>query len=235
MKRNSISWSGILFFVFGFSGWSATAVAGPPLVCNPISIGNARSLPWSSSTRSGWNEPRSDYDTRKLADDTIALLDEASPVIVRMETLRRATVYGMRDPAAAQDVLDRIRARALGKSAAKDTGLALFDYGYLIETMKQGWGTKDLRDRSGPAKGLEGYPYIQHALQIRPGDVEMEFAAALVTGWPKMPSQEEHFRKALAAADSDPLLHENLLSHFSSRGKTLAEMREGVNLMAKKN
>jgi len=64
--------------------------AGPPLLCHPFDIGNAKSLPW---TGTGWNlSGNENYNTKNLAHDTMALLDANTPIIVRMETLRRATL-----------------------------------------------------------------------------------------------------------------------------------------------
>jgi hypothetical protein len=96
-----------------------------------------------------------------------------------METLRRATIYGTRDQAAAKELLNITRTRALETGSGKPDALALFDYGYLGETMKQAWATKDLCDNIGPANGVDGYAYIRQALQLRGPDAEMEFAAAL--------------------------------------------------------
>ena len=71
------------------------AVAGPPLLCNPFDIGNAKSLPWDG-TRAFW-QGRADYRLENLVADTAALLTPSTPVIVRMETLRRAALYASTD------------------------------------------------------------------------------------------------------------------------------------------
>src|SRR5262249_34038560 len=89
------------------SQWAATAMfatslliadsarAGPPLICHSIAIGEAQSLPWTSQ---GWNLSGAEtYDVKNLVRDTLALLDSATPVVVRMETLRRATLYARND------------------------------------------------------------------------------------------------------------------------------------------
>ena len=42
-------------------------LAGPPLICHPFEIGNAKSLPWSGSD---WNLSGNErYDTKALAQD----------------------------------------------------------------------------------------------------------------------------------------------------------------------
>jgi hypothetical protein len=55
----------------------AAAQAGPPLLCFPMAIGEARSLAWGSG--SGWNAPSPDYDRARLAVDTVALLGPRAP------------------------------------------------------------------------------------------------------------------------------------------------------------
>ena len=83
---------------------ASPALAGPPLVCFPFDIGTARSLPWAPDT--GWKGLRDDYDLTKLTSDTTSLLSSSTPIVVRMETLRRAALYATRDEAVAKDLLD---------------------------------------------------------------------------------------------------------------------------------
>ncbi len=63
------------------------AQAGPPLICHTIEIGQAKSLPWISHS---WNlSGGENYDTKNLVKDTLEILGPTTPVLVRMETLRR--------------------------------------------------------------------------------------------------------------------------------------------------
>src|ERR1700676_5184230 len=81
-------------------------LAGPPLVCHSFDIGSAKSLPWVSHN---WNLSGTEtYDTSKLVSDTLAILAADHSVIVHMETLRRATLYVRKDPAAARELLRKI-------------------------------------------------------------------------------------------------------------------------------
>jgi hypothetical protein len=66
------------------------APAGPVLICKNYEIGAAKSLPWGGSD---WRSVKPDYDINRLVEDTLALLTPDTPVIVRMETLRRAVIY----------------------------------------------------------------------------------------------------------------------------------------------
>jgi hypothetical protein len=201
------------------------SLAGTPLTCFPFDIGSARSLPWSTGTnRSDWNTPKADYDTRRLADDTIGLLGDRMPVIVRMETIRRAALYGRQNPAAAQDLLAKVKARALTGEKGKGNALYLFDYGYLLETYNQ----VSLFQGDKKGAGEHGYSHVLEAIALRGGDPEMEFAAALITVWPRQESHQEHFRKAVAGAAGDALLSDNLISHFPDRTASLKELRAGL-------
>src|SRR5437879_11647402 len=115
----------------------ATGVqAGPPLISHTIEIGQSKSLPWISHN---WNLSGGEtYDTKNLVRDTLEILAPDTPVLVRMETLRRATLYARKDPVAAKELLARLHARATSaESAGKADALAWFDAGYLAETYKQ--------------------------------------------------------------------------------------------------
>ena len=112
------------------------AVAGPPLLCHPFDIGNARSLPWDG-TRAFW-QGRADYRIDNLVTDTDALLTPSTPVIVRMETLRRAAIYASRDRQVASQLLERLTARArAAEQSGKPDSLALLDAAYGTEAFRQ--------------------------------------------------------------------------------------------------
>src|SRR5206468_592391 len=89
----------------------ATVVqAGPPLICHTIEIGQSKSLPWISHN---WNLSGGEtYDTKNLVRDTLEILAPDTPILVRMETLRRATLYTRKDPVVVKKALT-LRASAL--------------------------------------------------------------------------------------------------------------------------
>jgi hypothetical protein len=107
--------------------------AGPRLICHTIEIGQAKSLPWISHN---WNLSGGEtYDTENLVHDTLEILSPETPVLVRMETLRRATLYARKDPVAAKELFAKLRARATSaESSGHPDALAWFDIGYLAET-----------------------------------------------------------------------------------------------------
>jgi hypothetical protein len=194
------------------------AFAGPPLICHPFDIGGAKSLPWAGGR--DFNSPDPRYDVSRLVQDTLNLLTPETPVIVRMETLRRAGLYGVKDQRAEYELLARLTGRALSAEAAgKPDALALFDAGYLIETLKQlNWLYK--RDLT---EGLDGAALVQKAIRNGGDPAAMEFAAALMGGYVSWPN--EHYRRALAEASEGSLVARNLVAHSANLGYSLTELR----------
>src|SRR5229473_1779170 len=190
--------------------FAAVAQAGPPLICHTIEIGQAKSLPWISHN---WNLSGSEnYDTKNLVRDTLEILGPDTPVLVRMETLRRATLYARKDPVAAKELLARLHSRATSaESSGHPDALAWFDVGYLAETYKQWIGQTSMRvskEEQNPAAGVDGYALVEKALNLRGpsqngNDAQMEFAAALITLSGPRDAHREHTQKAIAGAKSD--------------------------------
>src|SRR2546429_9404813 len=205
--------------------FASTAEAGPPLVCHPFEIGNAKSLPWAQSQ--DWNSPKIGYDIAKLNEETIALLSPDVPVIVRMETLRRAVIYSEKDERVAYGLLSRLMARALDAgSSGRADALAWFDAGYLVETYKQARWMYEKQSswlsKQNLIQGMNGYAWVTKALQLGGDAAAMEFAASLMKegAWPN-----EHFQKALAGAADGSLLARNLVAQFGNQAKSVAELR----------
>lgn len=207
-----------------------SALAGPPLICHSFEIGQAKSLPWVSHS---WNLSGSEtYDTKNLARDTLEILTPDTPVLVRMETLRRATLYARKDPLAAKELLARLYARATGaESAGHPDALAWFDAGYLAETYKQWIGrnlphmTDGMPMDANPAAGVDGYAMVKKAIALRGDDAQVEFAAALITLSGPRDEHAVHAQKAIAGAKADALLAKNLATHFiGPKDETVSEM-----------
>jgi len=192
-------------------------------------------LPWISHN---WNlSGGENYDTKNLARDTLEILAPDTPVLVRMETLRRATLYARKDPIAAKELLARLHARA---TSAESTGhpdaLAWFDVGYLAETYKQWLGqnlphmTDGMRMDPNPAAAVDGYALVKKALALRGtalhgDDPQMEFAAALITLSGPQDEHRQHAQKAIAGAKTDSLLAQNLATHFmGQQSQTVSEL-----------
>ena len=190
--------------------------AGTPLICHPYAIGSAQSLPGSTGD---WKGVNPNYDRKNLQRDTLALLTPDTPIIVRMETLRRAAIYataGMRgwstqqgfsaeDRANTSGLLEQLRART---KDAKGTALALalFDVGFFAETLRH----------AGVDRSIDGYALLVQARELRGPDADFEFALALASSWPNRRAEHsEHLARARAGAKTGSLLATNLASHFS--------------------
>jgi hypothetical protein len=189
-------------------GLTSSAMAGPPLICHPIAIGQGKSLPWVDLN---YHKGDGGYDLQNLTKDTLAILDSNTPVLVRMETLRRATLYARQDPQVAKELLTRLHARATNAGVDNIGALAWFDVGYLSEAYKQWMG----KDEPNPAAGVDGYSWVKKAIDMRGQDPEMEFAAALITLTGPESDHRDHVQKAITGAKNDPLLAQNLTSLFN--------------------
>jgi hypothetical protein len=208
LSRRALSVAAVLL------GFTTCAHAGPPLICHPIEIGQAKTLPWVDLS---YQKGSGGYDLENLTRDTLAILDSNPSVLVQMETLRRATIYARQDPQVAKELLTRLEARAANSDAGNPGALAWFDVGYLAETYKQWMG----KGEPNPASGLDGYGWVRKAISLRGSDPQMEFAAALITLSGSEGDRNDHVEKAIAGAKTDPLLAQNLASHFNLR--TIAE------------
>jgi len=220
----------IAFAVFAALCFATVAQAGPPLICHTFEIGNAKSLPWISHS---WNLTGSeDYDTKNLVRDTLEILAPDTPVLIRMETLRRATLYARKDPVAAKELLARLHARATAaESSGHPDALAWFDAGYLVETYNQWIGknmphmTDGMRLDPNPAAGVDGYALVKKAIALRGTDSEMEFAAALITLSGPQEAHRQHTERAFGGAKADALLAQNLAIHFAGpRTETMSDL-----------
>jgi hypothetical protein len=152
---------------------SRSALAGPPLLCFPFDIGTARSLPMGHGN---WHDTDPKYDVSHLVPDTLALLTPATPVLVRMETLRRATLYAAAQPKLATALLAELQTRAAAPQPA-GAALAMFDFGYLVESYKE---AKYLFAEPLPAiDRIDGYQLVLQAHALH-NDAAMQQAARLI-------------------------------------------------------
>lgn len=192
------------------------AMAGPPLLCHPFDIGSSRSLPWDGS--SSWYHGRAGYQLSGLVADTQALLTPDTPVIVRMETLRRAAIYASADAHVAGELLGRLmtRAKEADRSGRPDP-LALLDAAYMIEALRQLTYVDQVKKSDGRAAALgelvadkDGYAMVKRSAALRPGDASIEFAAALMIAGKDRGAYATHAQKARSGASRDALLAKNI-------------------------
>ena len=191
--------------------------AGPPLLCHPINIGNVKSLPTGNGPF-GYNK---NYNRKNLIKDALNLLDSDMPVLVRMETIRRAALYVTRnlngshgngsysneDRALAFDLLSRLMIISIEAHNGKSNKIALFDAGYLMQCYRE----------AGLIEGNRGYDWVQKANHLSGGNPEMEFALALMTKRNIIKvRQNKHLRMAKAGSEEGSLLALNLDLHFKN-------------------
>ncbi|MBS1791249.1 MAG: hypothetical protein JST85_26290 [Acidobacteria bacterium] len=230
MTRNMLRSFSIVAALMIIVAIGQNALAGPPLICHPIEIGNAKSLPWAGAQ---WRDVKKDYDLNRLVADTLALLQPDTPILARMETLRRATIYAVwaksdrevgltiNDSKIADELqtklMDRVReAFRLNQSAA----LALFDAGYLNACYKQAGYKSDVK----APNLMDAYSMVRkgsHNLN----SPEVEFALAIISEHPRQASHQEHLQKAIAGAKDGSLLAINLVKHFGKPGQNFASLR----------
>jgi len=191
--------------------FAAPALAGPPLICHPFEVEGGRLIAWGSGP--GWNTPDRSYDIKKLVADTTAVLTADAPTLTRMENMRRATIYAMRDPVLAQELLKTVMGRAL---ATANDGRAWFDAGYLIESYKQAVhlresGRPELRAWAAVDETIrvDGYNWVKKGMAMTGSSPEIEFAASLMT---QGSVASAHRARAIAAAPRGSLLAKNLAS-----------------------
>ena len=194
---------------------AAPVFAGPPLLCFPFETGGAKTLPMKGGD---WKTVDAKYDVSHLTADTLALLTPSTPVVARMETIRRATIYASTHPQIAGELLAAVQARAgvTGANAASAT----FDFGYLVETYKQA-----AYMFSSPVTGLsgiDGYPLVLKASALQ-NDPAMEFGAAVIAQGSATAALRAEYRghldKAITGAKSDAALNASVTKHFRNTGE----------------
>ena len=192
--------------------FASPALAGPPLICFPFQTEGGKLIAWGTGT--GWNTPDRSYDIKRLVADTAAVLSPDAPLLSHMENIRRATIYAMRDPQVAQQLLKTVMDRAL---ATTNDSRAWFDAGYLIETYKQAAAIREISNpelRAWAAVDetlkVDGYSWVKKAMSMTSPTPEMEFAASLMT---QGAVSSAHRNKALAAAPKGSVLARNLADH----------------------
>lgn len=217
-----------------------SSIAGPPLICHPFEIGEAKSIAWDGKQ---WRDVKKDYDLNQLVPDVMAILETDAPVLVRMETMRRAAVYAvwsLRDAKVGFDpkgdraaiaLLDKILAR---KNAAEVRGfktkadkLALFDAGYLLETYKYIGFEETSKKTVLPAESLAWVEKANNTLEC-PGEIELALAIILQNHQGTTAAQDKHLKNAVGKAAEGSLLAKNIVSHFPDKGASLNALKASL-------
>jgi hypothetical protein len=129
-----------------------------------------------------------------------------------METLHRAALYTDRDPNLATRLMARLLGRTLDSEVAgQPEALTWFDAGYLAQCYHQ-LGLRLGLD-AGVSEGVVGYAWVRRAVEIQPGDPELEFGAAMMTALADIPQHEVHVKRIRSLASADSLVVSNLDVH----------------------
>ncbi|HEU0122709.1 MAG TPA: hypothetical protein VFQ91_19410 [Bryobacteraceae bacterium] len=147
---------------------AAALMAGSPLLCEMIEIGQAKSLPWKLSR--GWQGVDDTYSLVTLQTDTLSILTPTAPVPLRMETIRRAALYSAQDPAVAERLAIQLLTRVLDSQAAHPS--AWFDAGYFVASLRQA------SHQRTAFSGVHPKQWVRHAIEL--GGKGMENALARI-------------------------------------------------------
>lgn len=186
---------------------------GPPLVCFPYEIGDAKSLPWNATRDEPFTtDPK--YDESKLIDDTLQILDGSPEILVHMETLRRAAIYAARfdakptkgrEGSLATRLTTTVLDRAL-KQIAADAKNPIYwiDAGYALGA------TQHMSQSLG--RFVSWVEYFEKAVSLAKSDATVLFAASTAyLDSPKSDRWAQYFEESYFLAPSDSLLKKNLV------------------------
>jgi hypothetical protein len=211
-------------------------VAGPPLLCHPIEIGDATSLPWGDGT---WQNEKIELTDADFVAQTLAILSTDAMVLTRMETIRRAAIHAAERPKAAANLMSAVRLRV----SNDDTPVAMhhFDLGYIMAAYEQmnivtehnATGiTGGHRSSLSVPEGLNAYDLLEKAAKMAPRDAAIEFALALVTLSPSRAAHKKHLQNAISGAPEGSLLATNLVRRFGQDGQSLSTLKSSFGMAA---
>ena len=193
-----------------------TRAAGSPLLCFPLDVGGAATLPFGGD---GF-DVKSDLTTEEVVKQTRTLLEKSDDPLVHMETLRRATIWFMNKDAA--EAAGKFRAAladatlraaaAAGDGAARTHGEALrwFDLGYFQAAARQG-GVLQLKGE---------HEWLEKAARLAPDDLALRFGVALAQYFPGEEEDRKawagHLQVVLDAKEPPALVKKNAVSTFGA-------------------
>jgi len=215
---------------FGADPWDV--MFEQPLVKWALVIGETKSLPWKDAAV--WDATMPGYDAGRAAAETLEILSPGTPVLARMETMRRAIVYSRVDPGVAYQILAALDRRVQeAQVSGKADALAIFDLGYFFEACRQAaWlKTEWLGDRNGYALVIQASQFLGASFPER---LEIQFAAGLILLEPKgQHPYYPHFKTVVKEAKEGTLLEKNLVTHLrrTFEADSLEAMRKSKYLL----
>jgi hypothetical protein len=196
-----------------FAPAAEAPAVGPPLICHPIDIGKAESLPFGE----GAFEMAPDFPLERVTSEAVRILEGSDDVLVHMETIRRAVIYlaeserGSGKSARSARVGEFLaalsqRVEGIGTLEANRASLRFFDRGYAVAAFRQ----LNADAEGDPVRDL------REAIARRSEDPALRFGVALATFDVRERGKDricfENLEKALAGAtDPKGLLRKNLV------------------------
>lgn len=194
--------------------FAASAHAGPPAVCWPVEIGDAACIEWND-----WGN-KAEVDRSDVLRAALRRLDAKTPVIVRMETIRRVTITVHDDRALRSRLLLALQSRVLDAEAeGRAAPLAWFDAGYAVGCLRQ----------LGSSNRRSGYAWVRKAIRLSGGNPDMEYACAVLTLMGSSEGHENfesHLDRAKDGAKKGTLLARNLSAFAKLHPPVLRYFRE---------
>lgn len=151
--------------------FSSKATFGPPLLCFPLDIGDAKTIPDASAEA----VVEMTKNPRAFADSVLTILQQSDSALVHLETMRRAAMtihqfqYEKGEGGGREGMYllhYEIMERALRAMVTnRGESLAILDAGYLLEAM-----------RSGSKGGRSGMEYLEKAGALSPKDAAVQLA-----------------------------------------------------------
>jgi len=158
-----------------------------------------------------------------MSGDALAILKNSSQVpLLHMETLRRATLYARKDPAAAKQLF--VATRRPPPKAPKPhpvpTHLPLFDAGLSPRRLQPMAGGKERASR----RTASTVCVDQTRLRLHPNDPQMRSPPRLITLRGPEADHREYAQLATAGAKNDELLNAICESFLGEQSQTMSEM-----------
>jgi len=218
--------STVAIVVFG----ALSAFAGPPLLCHRFDLGDAQTIPFGEES---WSDIQSGLSAEEIVVQTLDVLSPSAPILVRMETLRRASIYAKKIDGVGAGLLMQLLARQLREGADNRAhALLQFDVGYLLATCEQlGGRSPGLPDWLGGAPALpslqnvSGYDLLRRAEPLLGEDPQFHFACAVVTAYPRESRFTDHLRCAIEGTEDNTPLARNIVAVFGDGRTSLEGLR----------
>lgn len=210
---------------------ATSTLLGPPTICWPLEIGEARSLPFGTEPF----ETAAELAPADVPRRAVALLAREPDADVRMETIRRAAIYlsgigGERRERRAPELalaratlLSELKDRVLRAEAReRPDAAAWFDLGYALAALREADAptTPDGGGKWSCVAAQDADRALRRAVALAPDDPGLRFGLALAAfglqGYVAEP-RDAYRAHALAAATGAPegsRLRRNVVSHL---------------------